>query len=87
MLVSHHVEEIPPGFSHALMLRAGRVVAAGLLDHVLTAENLSATFGMPLLLTRSDDGRWAARREARHRADRPAEEAGDRSPVGATPAG
>jgi iron complex transport system ATP-binding protein len=71
VLVSHHVEEIPPGFSHALLLRKGRVVASGLLDHVLTADNLSATFGMPLVLT-SADGRWSARREARHRAeDRP----------------
>ncbi|MFN8136160.1 MAG: ABC transporter ATP-binding protein [Propionicimonas sp.] len=67
VLVSHHVEEIPPGFTHALLLRQGRVVASGLLDQVLTAENLSVTFGMPLLLT-SADGRWAARRQTRHRA-------------------
>ncbi len=66
VLVSHHVEEIPPGFSHALMLRQGAVVAAGLLDRVMTEENLSATFGMPLLLSRADD-RWAARRRT-HRA-------------------
>ena len=50
VLVSHHVEEIPPGFTHALLLREGRVVAAGLLDDVLTEQNLSATFGMPLVL-------------------------------------
>ena len=48
VLVSHHVEEIPPGFTHALLLRGGRVVASGLLDHVITEENLSAAFGMPL---------------------------------------
>ena len=36
VLVSHHVEEIPPGFTHALLLRAGRVVAAGPIDEVLT---------------------------------------------------
>jgi len=66
VLVSHHVEEIPPGFTHALLLRQGRVVAAGLLDHVVTEENLSATFGMPLLLSR-EDGRFAARRRVRHR--------------------
>ena len=41
IMVSHHVEEIPPGFTHALMLREGRVVVAGPLDHVMTAENLS----------------------------------------------
>ncbi|MGZ4456176.1 MAG: ABC transporter ATP-binding protein [Nocardioides sp.] len=64
VLVSHHVEEIPPGFTHALMLREGRVVASGLLDHVVTEANLSATFGMPLVLSREDD-RFAARRRTR----------------------
>ena len=66
VLVSHHVEEIPPGFSHALLLREGRVTAQGLLDDVLTEDNLSATFGMPLRLSH-EDGRWAARRDIRHR--------------------
>jgi iron complex transport system ATP-binding protein len=61
VLVSHHVEEIPPGFSHALLLRDGGVVAAGLLDDVLTEETLSATFGMPLVISKADD-RWSARR-------------------------
>ncbi len=55
ILVTHHVEEIPPGFTHALLLRGGRVVAQGLLDDVLTSENLSATFGLPLTLERSGD--------------------------------
>src|SRR3954467_4217716 len=50
VLVSHHVEEIPPGFTHALMLRQGRVVASGLLTDVVTEENLTSTFGMPLVL-------------------------------------
>jgi iron complex transport system ATP-binding protein len=67
VLVSHHVEEIPPGFTHALLLRHGRVVASGLMDRVIDAESLSATFGMPLVVTESD-GRWTARRETRHRA-------------------
>ena len=65
VLVSHHVEEIPPGFTHALLLREGKVVAAGPLEHVLTEEIVSTTFGMPLTL-RHEDGRWAARRRARH---------------------
>src|SRR4051812_23763736 len=64
VLVSHHVEEIPPGFTHALLLREGKVVAAGLLDHVLTEENLSTTFAMPLLLQHTG-GRWSARRRQR----------------------
>lgn len=64
VLVSHHVEEIPPGFTHALLLRAGAVVSAGPIEEVVTAANLSATFGMPLLLSH-EDGRWAARRRTR----------------------
>jgi iron complex transport system ATP-binding protein len=64
VLVSHHVEEIPPGFTHVLMLRRGSVVAAGLLEQALTEANLSATFGMPLSLDRVDD-RFAARRRTR----------------------
>lgn len=66
VLVSHHVEEIPPGFTHALLLRQGRVVAEGTVEDVLTEQALSATFGMPLALTHAD-GRWAARRDVRHR--------------------
>lgn len=68
ILVSHHVEEIPPGFSHALLLREGQVVAEGPIEDVVTEEHLSATFGMPLRVT-YEDGRFAARRWTRHRAD------------------
>jgi iron complex transport system ATP-binding protein len=60
VLVTHHVEEIPPGFSHGLLLRGGQVVASGLLDNVLTGENLTATFGVPLRVDHLD-GRWSAR--------------------------
>ncbi|NYG55929.1 ABC transporter ATP-binding protein [Nocardioides perillae] len=66
VLVSHHVEEIPPGFTHALLLRAGRVVTAGFLEHVVTEAALSETFGVPLTVTRADD-RWSARRRPAHR--------------------
>jgi len=65
VLVSHHVEEIPPGFTHVIMLRDGRVVAEGPIDDTLSAETLSATFGMPLTLDHHDDGRYAARRKLR----------------------
>jgi iron complex transport system ATP-binding protein len=66
LLVSHHVEEIPPGFTHALMLREGRVMAQGPMAEVMTPENLTMTFGMRLLLTQQD-GRYAARRQtSRH---------------------
>ena len=60
VLVTHHVEEIPPGFTHALLLRQGRVVAAGPLADVLTPAWLTATFGVPLVVERHG-GRWSAR--------------------------
>ncbi len=66
VLVSHHVEEIPPGFTHALLLKRGRVVDEGPIEDVLTETSLSAAFGMPLVLTH-EDGRYAARRRVRHR--------------------
>jgi iron complex transport system ATP-binding protein len=60
VLVTHHVEEIPPGFSHALLLREGTVVAQGLLADTVTGENLSKTFGVPLQVSYGD-GRFTAR--------------------------
>jgi len=59
VLVTHHVEEIPRGYSHALLLREGTVVAAGLIDDVLSEENLTATFGLPLGVRRRR-GRYTA---------------------------
>lgn len=53
VLVTHHVEEIPPGFTHAMLMRGGGIVAAGLIGEVITAEYLSAAFGLPLVLERS----------------------------------
>jgi iron complex transport system ATP-binding protein len=60
VLVTHHVEELPPGISHVLLLRDAKVVAAGLARDVLAAEPLSETFGLPLAVERRD-GRWYAR--------------------------
>ncbi|WP_432950425.1 ABC transporter ATP-binding protein [Kribbella sp. CA-253562] len=60
VLVTHHVEEIPPGFTHAMLLKQGRVVAAGPMDQALTAETLSETFDLALTLEHSD-GRYTAR--------------------------
>jgi iron complex transport system ATP-binding protein len=60
VLVTHHVEEIPPGITHVLLLREGRIVASGLAADVLTEANLSETFGLPLTVERSG-GRWYAR--------------------------
>ncbi|MFT4230790.1 MAG: ABC transporter ATP-binding protein [Microbacterium sp.] len=60
VMVTHHVEEIPVGFTHVLLLRDGRIVAAGPLGEALTAENLAEAFGMPIVLSEAD-GRFAAR--------------------------
>lgn len=64
VLVSHHVEEVPPGFTHALLLRRGQVVAAGPVAEVITPAILSETFGMPLVL-QHQSGRYFARRRLR----------------------
>ncbi|HET6211628.1 MAG TPA: ABC transporter ATP-binding protein [Micromonosporaceae bacterium] len=60
VLVTHHVEEIPPGFTHALLMREGSVVAQGLLADTVTSEHLSTTFGVPLRVSHSE-GRFTAR--------------------------
>ena len=69
VLVTHHVEEIPPGFTHAMLLKEGGVVAQGLLDDVITAENLSAAFSQSISLDKVDDRFFArrTRRPGRHR--------------------
>jgi iron complex transport system ATP-binding protein len=60
ILVTHHLDEIPPGMTHALMLRDGKVVVSGPIRRTLTSANLSECFGMPLTLERRDDGRFSA---------------------------
>jgi iron complex transport system ATP-binding protein len=63
VLVTHHVEEVPPGFTHALLLRAGAVVAAGPVTQALTRPHLEACFGLPLVLERHGE-RFSARARA-----------------------
>ena len=58
VLVTHHVEEIMPGFSHVLILKGGRVLAAGAKDQVMGAEQLSEAFGAKLRLSQAN-GRYA----------------------------
>jgi iron complex transport system ATP-binding protein len=60
VLVSHHVEEVPPGFTHVLLLRDGAVVSAGPIRDVMRSSQLSACFGLPLLLFRQGE-RYTAR--------------------------
>ena len=60
VLVTHHIDETPPGMTHVLMLRDGKVVTKGPLDRCLSAANLSECFGLPLSLERRPDGRLSA---------------------------
>jgi iron complex transport system ATP-binding protein len=60
VMVTHHVEEIPRAFTHALLLKNGRIQASGALDDVITDDNLSATFDMGITVERHD-GRFTAR--------------------------
>jgi iron complex transport system ATP-binding protein len=59
VLVSHHVEEIPPGFTHGLVLADGNIVGAGPLDAVVRDEVLSRAFGLPIRVERRDGRAWA----------------------------
>jgi iron complex transport system ATP-binding protein len=60
VLVTHHCEEIPPGTTHAGLMRGGRLLAAGPLTRVLTSEAVSACFDLPVSVG-CDDGRWWSR--------------------------
>ena len=60
VLVTHHLDEVPDGMTHVLMLRHGEVVARGPIDSTLTAAALRECLEMPLRLERRDDGRWSA---------------------------
>jgi iron complex transport system ATP-binding protein len=59
VLVTHHVDEIPPSFTHVLMLRAGRILAKGPITETLTSDSLSECFGLAVELTRQGN-RWTA---------------------------
>lgn len=69
VMITHHVEEIPYGFTHAMLLDEGSVVAQGLIDDVLTSENLTKAYHQPIKITKEDD-RFFARRETRGGAHR-----------------
>jgi iron complex transport system ATP-binding protein len=60
VLVTHHLEELPPGVTHAALLRSGRLVATGPVDEVLTDESVSDAFGVSVAVERRG-GRWSAR--------------------------
>jgi iron complex transport system ATP-binding protein len=60
VLVTHHLEEIPPGFTHSLVLRAGLAIASGPIAETLTDSVLTECFGVPLRVEHTD-GRFTAR--------------------------
>ena len=60
VLVTHHVEEIPEGITHALLLRKGLTIAAGVIGEVLTGPLVSAAFDVDVDIDHSD-GRFACR--------------------------
>ena len=60
VIVTHHIEEIPSGTTHALLLKDGTVVAQGVIDTVITDENLSHAYGLPISV-QSEGGRFFAR--------------------------
>lgn len=66
VLVTHHVDEVPLGMTHVLLLRDGHVVAAGPLSEALTADTLSECFGLALVLERRGDGRLSAWARVHH---------------------
>lgn len=62
LLVTHHVEEIPRGFTHAALMNAGSITAAGPINDILVDDVVSSNFGLPLKVGH-EDGRWWARAE------------------------
>jgi len=58
VLVTHHCEEIPPGFTHAGLVSGGRLMATGPLDEVITSENVSACFAIPVTVGCTDNRWW-----------------------------
>ena len=60
IMVTHHLEEIPAGFTHALVLNEGRIIASGPINHTLTTEELSEAYGLPLEVA-FQSGRFAVR--------------------------
>jgi iron complex transport system ATP-binding protein len=62
VLVTHHVEEIPPGITHAALMREARMIASGPVQDVLTSQTVSEAFGIEVIVEHAR-GRWTARAE------------------------
>lgn len=61
VLVTHHLEEIPAGLTHAAVLRDGTLVAAGAVEDVITSEVISDAFGVDVVVERHEGQRFSAR--------------------------
>jgi len=59
VIITHHVEEIPSGTTHCLLLKDGVAVAQGAIKEVLTSENLTYAYGLPISLTEQDNRYFA----------------------------
>lgn len=66
VMITHHLEEIPPGFTHAMLVDEGEIVAQGLIEDVLTSEHVSRAYHQPIEVS-VDAGRYFARRARRGR--------------------
>lgn len=66
VMITHHLEEIPPGFTHAMLVDEGEIVAQGLIEDVLTSEHVSKAYHQPIEVS-VDAGRYFARRARRGR--------------------
>lgn len=60
VMVTHHLEEIPIGTTHAIILKEGAVMAAGLIEDVINSVTVSLAFGMNIKVAH-EEGRWSAR--------------------------
>ncbi len=60
VLVTHHIEEIPVGTTHALLLKKGLIAVSGPVEQVITSEHISLVFDTPIVVS-SDAGRFIAR--------------------------
>ena len=61
VLITHHLEEIPPFVTHVLLLAGGRAVASGTVAEVLTTREMTRAFGVPCEVRREDAGRYSLR--------------------------
>jgi iron complex transport system ATP-binding protein len=55
ILVTHHIEEIPTGTTHALILKDGKVAVSGPIEQVITSEHISAIFELPITVVREGE--------------------------------